>query len=360
MILRITGVKQVRSKGRTYFYHRKTNTRLPGTPGSPEFLATLTRLNALGARAHVHSRTLGGLMQAYRASGEFAALAPATRQHYERAFGMLSPNADVPLADVTRKALYVLRDKINAAHKRSAANHVIKVLRLLFAWGMKRDLCDENPAAGVDKIRRPRGAPVVNRPWSFAELDTVLAEAPSHLRVPIALAAYTGLREADLVRVNWACYDGRTFQARARKTGTPIWVPVHKRLRAVLDAVPHDTATIVTGKLGGPVAQSTLRDGVFGLLRELREAGRVGPGLSIHGLRHTLGTALAEAGCDPATIAAVLGQATTQMAEHYSRSANRKRLAADAMRKLEDQDRAQPENDLANETENPPQASEIA
>jgi hypothetical protein len=54
-------------------------------------------------------------------------------------------------------------------------------------------------------------------------------------------------------------------------------------------------------------------------------AGPVQRGLSFHGLRHTLGTTLAEAGYDAATIAAVLGQATT-MAEHYSRTARRKHL----------------------------------
>jgi hypothetical protein len=44
---------------------------------------------------------------------------------------------------------------------------------------------------------------------------------------------------------------------------------------------------------------------------------------------------LAEAGCDAKTIAAVLGHMTTTMAEHYSRSADRRHLAAAAIRKVE-------------------------
>jgi len=48
-----------------------------------------------------------------------------------------------------------------------------------------------------------------------------------------------------------------------------------------------------------------------------------------------LGTSLAEAGCDPRTIAAVPGQKTTAMADHYSRTADRRGLASAAIAKLE-------------------------
>jgi integrase len=45
------------------------------------------------------------------------------------------------------------------------------------------------------------------------------------------------------------------------------------------------------------------------------------PGLTPHGLRHTLGTLLREAGADDRTIADVLGQKSTAMARHYSENA---------------------------------------
>lgn len=351
MILRIKGVKEVRAKGRTYFYHRRTMTRLPGAPGSPEFLAALRLLDSHETKTTMPG-TLGALIDAYRASGEFKSLAPATQYSYERVFARLKPCLGAPLAAITRQSLYTLRDEVAAKHKRHAANYTIQILRLLFSWGVKRDVCLDNPAIGVDKIRRPKDAPVINRAWTMAELDAVLGAAPPWLRVAIALAAYTGLREGDLVRVNWACYDGRTFQSRAGKTGVPVWVPAHKRLRAILDAAPHDTPTIVTGSQGGLLQAGSLRTAVFALLKRLRAEGKVGPGLSIHGLRHTLGTALAEAGCDPPTIATVLGHATTAMAEYYSRSANRRHLATEAMRKLEARDERRPANDAETPAEN--------
>lgn len=165
----------------------------------------------------------------------------------------------------------------------------------------------------------------------------MLDAAPPWLRVPIAIAAYTGLRESDVCRVTWTCYDGRAFETRMQKTGLPVWVPAHSRLRELLDLLPRDHEQIVVGATGRPVSMSRVSSAFFDLLKELREAGRIGAGLSFHGLRHTLGTALAEAGCDPPTIAAVLGQSTTRMAEHYSRTANRRGLAATAMQKMENE-----------------------
>jgi hypothetical protein len=47
---------------------------------------------------------------------------------------------------------------------------------------------------------------------------------------------------------------------------------------------------------------------VFKFLGRLEEQGKVGPGLTIHGLRHTSGTLMHELGFDKDTIADMLGQ----------------------------------------------------
>jgi len=53
---------------------------------------------------------------------------------------------------------------------------------------------------------------------------------------------------------------------------------------------------------------------VFKFLRRLETAGKVGDGLTVHGLRHTCGTLLKELGFDLDTIADMLGQETAGMA----------------------------------------------
>src|SRR5574340_1269837 len=126
MILRINGVKAVRAKGKTYYYHRRTTARLPGQPGSEEFMRALARLDAEGAApAAPDADTLGALMEAYRASAEYAALAPRTRDDYQRVFDRLAANSATPLADITRDGLYELRDLVAAGNRRHAANFTI-------------------------------------------------------------------------------------------------------------------------------------------------------------------------------------------------------------------------------------------
>jgi integrase len=59
-------------------------------------------------------------------------------------------------------------------------------------------------------------------------------------------------------------------------------------------------------------------------------------GYSIHGLRKNAAKALAEAGCTDAEIMAVTGHRTTEMIRLYTRQAEQRRMARQAMNKLED------------------------
>jgi integrase len=338
MIIRMRGVKRVRAKGHTYYYHRKSMTRLPGEPGSAEFMAALLTLERKGELA-AGPGTLGGVIERYRASPDFTDLAANTRRNRQWVFDYLKPLAGMRLTDIDSAFLYEVRDRAKAKHKRSFANLLINLVRLLFNWAIKRGLTEKNPALAVDKIRRPKDAKIVNRPWRAEELEIVLARASGQIRLAVAIAAYTGLRESNVVKVTWASYDGVAFETRQIKTGDPIWIKVHFRLREILEQTPRVSPVVLIGARGKPFTESGLRTSFFRLIRTLVAQGKVQPGLSFHGLRHTLGTTLAEAGCDAATIAAVLGQATTKMAEHYSKTAKRKHLVDAAIDLVEEHDR---------------------
>lgn len=67
---------------------------------------------------------------------------------------------------------------------------------------------------------------------------------------------------------------------------------------------------------------------------KLEAEGLVAKGLTIHGLRHTLGGWLADAGCDLDTIRRVLGQKTLTMAQLYSERAQKEVATTDAMNRL--------------------------
>jgi hypothetical protein len=61
------------------------------------------------------------------------------------------------------------------------------------------------------------------------------------------------------------------------------------------------------------------------LRARLEREGRVGPSLTLYGLRHTVAVILRECGADERTIADALGQKTIEMARHYAQGADLRR-----------------------------------
>jgi integrase len=54
----------------------------------------------------------------------------------------------------------------------------------------------------------------------------------------------------------------------------------------------------------------------------LEKEGKIGPRLTLYGLRHTVAVILRECGMDERTIADALGQKTIEMARHYAKGAD--------------------------------------
>ena len=331
--MRLRGINKVRVKGRIYYYHRKSGTRLPDDPRSPEFRDALARLEEGRSTApDPKAGTLGALVVAYRSSPEYTRLADRTRHDYNLAFDYLKPLDRMPIVQLDSAAVVGIRDKAYAQKKRRFANHVLQVLGTVLAWGRPRKLAPAtNPAHGIPKIPRPRELPRANRPWSDAETDAVLEAAQGGLRVAIALAVYAGMRGGDIPRLTWAAYDGTALEWKQGKTGGEVWLPCLPELKAILDAGPRTATTIATRQDGRPMTEAGLRKAFRTLILRLLRDGKVSPGLTLHGRRHTLGDKLMEAGGDPDMVRAVLGQRSMSAAHHYSAGASRKRAASAAV-----------------------------
>lgn len=183
-------------------------------PGSAELMAALAAPNLPAiAEPTASAGTFGRLARAYLAGLEFAVLAPRTRKDYRQVLDFLIERVDlVPLAKIDGPAVFAIRDETLKSRKRRFTSYVIQVLRIVFALGRPRGMAPElqgNPAADVSQIGRPKNAPTANRAWSDAEIATVLEAASPALRLPIALGAYLGARQGDVLRLTGTAYDGR-------------------------------------------------------------------------------------------------------------------------------------------------------
>jgi integrase len=162
-----------------------------------------------------------------------------------------------------------------------------------------------------------------NRPWTHAEREVVLEALPIHLKVPIALSMFTGLREGDALTITWSSYRDGNISTNTAKSGQPIWWRCPSTLAAILaDAPRGDAVQIAINSYGQPWTESGFRASWRKIKVKLEAEGKVGPGLTVHGLRHTVATTLREEGFSLQAIADALGQKTTAMAGHYSKTAD--------------------------------------
>ena len=148
---------------------------------------------------------------------------------------------------------------------------------------------------------------------------------------------YAGLREADACSVGRDAYDGARIKVVAAKNQEFLVIRVHFRLRTVLDEAAHarftkrqrrgrrygglnpDPGTLAVTSRGRSWTTSGFRASFFKLIRKLQADGRIEPGLTFHGLRHTLGKLVMEAGGAKEDIGLILGDRSMAMATYYSR-----------------------------------------
>lgn len=331
--------------GVTRAYHRKTRTRLTAAIGSPEFQAELDALNAAGRPSdNPRAGTLAGLFDAYRESPEFRGLAMRTQRDYEKIFLFLRPGAErkLLLNFRVRDALEI-RNATERKHKRHFANYCITVMRLVLNWAKLYGYIRVNPLADLRlKLKRPHGTPKANRRWAPFECDEVLQAATGGIKVAIGLGMFLGMREGDALAATRLNYDGQRMTWVQGKTAEPIRLPVAPRLKAILDKLPAVEVQgdgvmhtqLVLNRRGKPYTNDGFRTMLWKLINRLELAGKVMPGLTFHGLRHTAGSTLAELGASPKEIAALLGHKTLIMAAHYSDEADREKLGEAAIIRL--------------------------
>lgn len=247
--VRLKGLNQVSKRladGRTvtYWYAWKGGPRLPGAPGSPQFMAAYNE--ALAQRRRPAAENLRALAILYRASPEFLGLADSTRAEWTR---WLDRIADVDGSDLAigglpyaalddrrvRADLLAWRDQW--ADRPRAADYAVQVLGRVLSWGVDRGLLAINALAGAGQLYESDRADQI---WTADEIARFVRAAPSaEVGYIVRLAALTGLRRDDLATLTWS-HVGRlaivkaTGKSRRRRTAT---VPLLDDTLALLDEI---------------------------------------------------------------------------------------------------------------------------
>ena len=324
-VVRLKHVKRYRAGGKVYWYHRVTGEHLPDDEA--ERVARVMHLNATldGWREDVAPGSLAALIAHYRASPECRRLADSTRETYLRYLSLLERTVpEMSVAAIDRAWLYEARDSM--ADTPRAANHLLSILSILLSFALDRGWRTDNPARHVKKLRGGKSY----EPWPEAAVERFRAEASPRMVWAFELALHSGQRRADVLAMQWRHIADGLISVAQQKTGERLLIPIHRDLAEVLARIPRKGTNIIHREDGRAYTGSGFAS-IF--QREKRRLGLTG--LQFHGLRHTAGQLLAEAGATDREIMAILGHRTAAMVGRYTRGADQERLARAAIVKLE-------------------------
>lgn len=326
-------------KMRHYFRRGKMKAvALPPVPGSKIFMAEYGEcLELYGPKARPGDRstrsegTLGWVIKRYRSADNplWTVLSDGTKDVYSRTFDWLDENyGRCEFSSLEERHVRKIRGQLK--DRPTVADRAVDKTGMLWNFAkehLEMDKLGPSPAREVASIHTGHKS----HPAWPPELMAAIEQHPNP-RVVRAyfLLRYTGQRRSDVVTMDKARFDGSAIQVIQQKTGTPVWIPAHKRLRDHLTAGGPLGEYLLESSWGAPYRATSLTNMI---IIACKDAGF--PGYSPHGLRHSAGSALAEAGCSVHEIMSILGHLTEKEAYEYVRQANRKVMAKSGVEKWE-------------------------
>jgi integrase len=273
--------------------------------------------------------TLAWLFECYRETPVWRDLSLETRKQREAIIAqMIRTAGDQPYAKITRATIVAGRDRRSATP--AQARHFLETLRGLFKWAAKVSLVKEDPTIGVEDPARPKGSGIPV--WTEEQVAAYEHRWPigTRQRVWLDVLLYTGLRRGDAVRLGRQHVRNGVATIKTEKSSftMEVTLPILLVLADTLKAGPCGELTFIVGANGKPLDKRT-----FG--NQFRKACRAaGVKRSAHGLRKIAATRAANAGATVPQLEAIFGWTGGRMASLYTRAADRRRLAIEAMHKL--------------------------
>lgn len=224
------------------------------------------------------------------------------------------PNLDTA---TTRDLLAFLSSQDWAPETRSS---IRGALRSYFHHLVLAGVRPDDPTTPLPVVRVPRGTP---RPVPDDVLELAMIRGDDRERLMLGLAAYAGLRRAEIADLRWSAYAGGRLRIRG-KGGAVRSVMVSRRLAELLDAEQGrrtcgrlgtgwrygDPASLYVfpGRAGGPAAPYTIGDTLKRCL---------GPDWSGHKLRHRFASKAYRAQRDLFAVQQLLGHASPATTARY-------------------------------------------
>ncbi len=304
--------------------------RLRSEYGSEAFSAEYEA--AVQGKVAPRGQAVGGTLQwlwdAYRKADAWTSLSPATRKQRENIMlHVLKAAGAEPFGSIQNEDITDGLDR--RVDTPSAARNFLDTMRGLFQWAKARRHVRMDPTADVKAPKRRKNAGFAA--WTQEDVTKYQTRWPlgTRQRVWLDVLLYTGLRRGDAALVGPSHVKDGVVTIATEKSGESVIVslPILDVLQHTLDIGPIGATWILNAR-GKPFVKEAFGNAFSDA------ASAAGVEKSAHGVRKIAATIAAENGATEAELDAIFGWTGGRMASHYTRQANRARLAAQAANKL--------------------------
>jgi integrase len=272
------------------------------------------------------------VVNAYLASPKYKGLAKATRQSYLRHLILAQSVLGSRSIEVVRPALVqaFLDGLSDLPAKQKVA---LTALKAVERWAIVRDLLPRPITMGTEAPGGEGG----HKPWTAEQVELAEKHAAPHIAKVITVAANTGQRGSDLVRIRWSdleTYNGRIgINVITQKVGLQLWIPLTQELNDAIQSWERAPGHLLLKKDGMPWTRPQLSDQWL-KERDTNPALKPLAGLTLHGLRATAIVRLRRAGVSTGLISSLVGLSES-MVNRYCRFAVQKDNAIAAVIQLD-------------------------
>jgi integrase len=331
--IELKGIAKVTAKGRTYWYAWRGGPRLRGEPGTSEFITSYSE--AIESRRTPEPGRFKCLVVLYRASGDYAKLAESTRKNWSPWLDRIADyfgDLRIEQFDRPEKIRPIIRRWRNQwTDKPRTADYGMQVLSRVLSYAVDPlGKLASNPCEGIKQLYSADRSEMI---WTDSDISALKKTCATEVANAVDLAACTGLRLSDLLRLSWSHVgdDAITFATGKSRGRREAIIPLYDELRDVLARIPKRSTTILTNRRRQP-----WKPNGFGTAFNRAKicAGMNDNGLHFHDLRGTAATKFYIVGLSIRVIAEILAWSEDQVDRIIRRYVGRAAATKEIIRQL--------------------------
>jgi len=331
--VKLKGVHAVKSKGRTYYYAWRGGPRIDGEPGTPEFFASYEVHKAPVGSSD--NRKLGHWITLYKQK-QFPKLAPRTQEEWSPWLDRIREKfGSVPVYFFDRPKIRLVitnwLDEWDA--KPRTADMGKQVISRVLKFGVDAGELRLNPCVGMPNRYRGDRSEII---WTADDLDKLYAAASREIIWAAKLAAFTGIRQSDLLKLSWDHVKANAIEfhtSKGKRHNRVALVPLTSAAKLLLEEIrgAHKANTVLANS-SGKSWQSGFNASWSAAMRKAWPDGWT---LHFHDLRGTAATNFFRAGFTYREIAETMGWSEKRVERLIDHYVKRDEIMIDRVRRLE-------------------------